>query len=166
VEAVDRYLKAVSRWLETALSGVMAALVGLAFIQVVLRYLFDTSLFWADEVILFLFTWLIFLAAAVNLERGSHFGVDVLVKLLPRPAQILIQALVQIGIALILGVFAWYGFRFAAGAWIQESDILRVPKTVVYISLPLAACLMLLVVGRNLGRLWRGQTLQAQAEEL
>jgi len=163
---VDRLLTIVSRWLGSVLSWVMAALVGLAFFQVVLRYLFDTSLFWAEEVILFLFTWLIFLAAAVNLERGSHFGVDVLVKLLPGRVQILIQVLVQAGMGLILGVFAVVGFRFALGAWIQESDILRVPKTVVYISLPLTACFMLLVVGRNLGRLWRGQPLQAEAEEL
>ena len=163
---MDRLLTIVSRWLASVLSWVMAALVGLAFFQVVLRYLFDTSLFWAEEVILFLFTWLIFLAAAVNLERGSHFGVDVLVKLLPGRVQILIQVLVQAGMGLILGVFAVVGFRFALGAWIQESDILRVPKTVVYISLPLTACFMLLVVGRNLGRLWRGQPLQAEAEEL
>lgn len=163
---MDTVLKAISRRLATVLSWLMAALVGLAFIQVVLRYVFDTSLFWAEEVILFLFTWLIFLAAVVNLERGSHFGVDVLVKMLPGRVQTLIQALVQVAVGLILAVFAWYGFRFAVGAWIQESDILRVPKTVVYISLPLAACLMLLVVGRNLGRLCRGQALQVQAEEL
>ncbi len=163
---MDSFLATVSRWLETALTGVMAVLVGLAFIQVVLRYVFDTSFFWAEEVILFLFTWLIFLAAAVNLERGSHFGVDVFVKLLPRAARTLVEALVQGAMGLILWVFAWYGFRFAIGAWIQESDILRVPKTVVYISLPLAACLMLLVVLRNLNRLRRGQALQAQAEEL
>ena len=163
---MDQFLKAVSQWLETALTGVMAALVGLSFLQVVLRYAFDTSLFWAEEVILFLFTWLIFLAATVNLERGSHFGVDVLVRLLPRTGRLVIEAVVQCGIAAILGVFVWHGFRFAMGAWIQESDILRVPKTLVYISLPLSACVMLLVVFRNLARLCRGQGLHAQAEEL
>jgi TRAP-type transport system small permease protein len=163
---VDPFLKSLSRLLETVLSYLMAGMVGLAFVQVVLRYVFDTSLFWAEEVILFIFTWVIFLAAAVNLERGSQFGVDVLVNLLPRGARALIQGLVQGVVGVILGVFVWYGFRFAAGAWIQESDILRVPKTVVYISLPLAASLMLLVVFRNLSRLFRGRSLQAQAEEL
>ena len=62
----------------------MVCLVGLAFAQVVLRYVFNRSFFWAEEVILFAFTWLIFVASAVNLERGAHFGVDVLVNLLPR----------------------------------------------------------------------------------
>jgi TRAP-type C4-dicarboxylate transport system permease small subunit len=72
----------------------------------------------------------------------------------------------QLGIGTILCVFAWVGFRFGVGAWVQESDILRVPKTVLYISLPLAACLMLLVVVRNLARVVRGQSLKAGGEEL
>jgi len=144
----------------------MAGLMTLAFIQVVLRYVFGSSFFWAEEVILFAFTWVIFLAATVNLERGAHFGVDVLVNCLPQMGRQIIQGLMQLGIGAILCVFVWVGFRFAVGAWVQESDILRVPKTILYISLPLAACLMLLVVVRNLLSLVHGQSLKAEAEEL
>jgi len=163
---VDTILKWLNRRLETVLCLFMAGLVALAFIQVVLRYAFNTSFFWAEEVILFAFTWVIFLAATVNLERGAHFGVDVLVNTLPRIGRRLIQGLMQLGIGAVLCVFVWVGFRFAVGAWVQESDILRVPKTVLYISLPLAACLMLLVVVRNLFSLVHGQSLKAEAEEL
>ena len=159
-------LKRLSGLIETVLCLLMFGMMGLAFIQVVLRYLFGSSLFWGEEVILFAFTWIIFLAAAVDLERGAHFGVDVLVNCLPPMGQRVVQGLVQLTIGAILCVFAWFGFRIAMGAWVQESDILRVPKTVVYISLPLAACLMLFVVIRNLGRVIRGQSLKATAEEL
>jgi len=144
----------------------MICLVGLAFTQVVLRYVFNRSFFWAEEVVLFAFTWMIFLASAVNLERGAHFGVDVLVNLLPRAGRRLIQGLVQVGIGIILGVFIWAGFRFAAGSWVQESEILRVPMTALYSSLPLAACLMLMIVVRNLISLCRGQSLKAEVKDL
>jgi TRAP-type transport system small permease protein len=163
---MDRIVKRLTRLSEALLCLCMAGLLLLAFTQVALRYLFGAALFWGEEVILFAFTWIIFLAAAVNLERGSHFGVDVLVNRLPRLPRRLIQGLVQLGILAILWVFVWVGFRVAIGAWVQESDILRVPKTVLYISLPLAACLMLLTVIRNLARLARGEGLQAEAEEL
>ena len=159
-------LNRLSGLIQTVLCLLMFGMMGLAFIQVVLRYLFGSSLFWGEEVILFVFTWIIFLAAAVDLEQGAHFGVDVLVNCLPPTGQRIIQGLVQLTIGAILCVFGWFGFRFAVGAWVQESDILRVPKTVVYISLPLAACLMLLVVIRNLVRLIRGQSLKATAEEI
>jgi TRAP-type C4-dicarboxylate transport system permease small subunit len=165
-ESMEFILRRLSWILEAALCVLMAGLMTLAFVQVVLRYVFGSSFFWAEEVILFAFTWIIFLAAAVNLERGAHFGVDVLVNVFPRMGRQIVQALMQLGIGVILCVFVWVGFRFAVGAWVQESDILRVPKSVLYISLPLAACLMLLAVVRNLLRLARGQSVQAKTEEL
>lgn len=163
---MDRILTQMNWMLERALCLLMAGLTALAFIQVVLRYVFGTSFFWAEEVILFAFTWVIFLAATLNLERGAHFGVDFLVNRFPEVGRQIIQALVQMGIGVILCVFVWVGFRVAMGAWVQESDILRVPKTVLYISLPVAACLMLLVVVRNLFRLVRGQSPTAEADEI
>jgi TRAP-type transport system small permease protein len=162
---MERLLGWVNQVTEVALCLCMAGLLVLAFIQVALRYLLGGSLFWAEEVILFAFTWVIFLAATLNFERGAHFGVDVLVNYLPRGARGIVQWVVQLGILAILSVFVWVGFRFALGAWVQESDILRVPKTVVYISLPLAASLMVLVVIRNLIRLCRGQSLKAETED-
>lgn len=163
---MDRLLKRMNQMLETTLCLLMAGLMGLAFTQVVLRYVFGSSFFWAEEVILFAFTWVIFLAATVNLERGAHFGVDVLVNRFPDMGRRIIQGLMQVGIGAVLCVFVWVGFRVAVGAWVQESDILRVPKTVLYISLPLAACPMLLVVIRNLCRLLRGQSLKPEASDL
>jgi TRAP-type C4-dicarboxylate transport system permease small subunit len=163
---MELILRRLDSMLEIALCLLMAGLMTLAFLQVVLRYVFGSSLFWAEEVILFAFTWIIFLAAAVNLERGAHFGVDILVDSFPKMGRQIIQGLMQLGIGVILCVFVWVGFRFAVGAWVQESDILRVPKTVLYISLPLSACMMLLLVVRNLLRLVRGQSLKAEAEEL
>jgi TRAP-type C4-dicarboxylate transport system permease small subunit len=163
---MDRILTQMNWMLERVLCLLMAGLTALAFIQVVLRYVFGTSFFWAEEVILFAFTWVIFLAATLNLERGAHFGVDVLVNRFPEMGRQITQGLVQVGIGAILCVFAWVGFRVAVGAWVQESDILRVPKTVLYISLPVAACLMLLVVVRNLFRLVRGQSPTAEADEI
>ncbi len=163
---MDRFLGQVRRFAEALLCLLMTGLVALAFVQVVLRYVFNKSFFWAEEVILFAFTWIIFLASAVNLERGAHFGVDVLVNLLPRAGRRIIQGLMQLVTGAILGVFAGVGFRFAAGAWRQESDILRVPMTVLYVSLPLAACLMFLVVIRNLVALLRGRPLRAEVEDL
>jgi TRAP-type C4-dicarboxylate transport system permease small subunit len=163
---MDMLWKHLNSMLETLLCLLMAGLVALAFVQVVLRYVFGSSFFWAEEVILFAFTWVIFLAATVNLERGAHFGVDVLVNCFPRIGRQIVQGFIQLGIGAILCVFVWVGFRFAAGAWVQESDILRVPKTVLYISLPLAACLMLLVAVRNLFRLIRGESVKVEAEEL
>jgi TRAP-type C4-dicarboxylate transport system permease small subunit len=163
---VDKFLERLRRLGELVICLFMACLVGLAFTQVVLRYVFNRSFFWAEEVILFAFTWLIFVASAVNLERGAHFGVDVLVNLLPGAGRRTIQVITQ-GIAgIILAVFVWAGFRFAAGSWVQESEILRLPMTYLYLALPVSASVMFIVVLRNLVRLLSGRPLKVEVEEL
>ena len=162
---MDKMLGRLQRWVETLLCLLMTCLVALAFIQVILRYAFNRSIFWAEEVILFTFTWIIFLAAGVNLARGAHFGVDVLVSRLPQGGRRLVQGLVQGAVGAILSVCIWAGFRFAVGSWVQVSEILRVPTTFLYLSLPVAACLMLLVVIRDLIVLLRGQPPAAEAED-
>jgi len=163
---VEKLLERLRRAGEALICVFLACLVGLAFVQVVLRYVFNRSFFWAEEVILFAFTWLIFVASVVNLERGAHFGVDVFVNFLPDRGRRAAQALAQVVIGVILCVFIWVGFRFAAGSWVQESEILRLPMTYLYLSLPIAASAMLLVVVRNLVRLLSGRPLTAEAEDL
>jgi TRAP-type transport system small permease protein len=163
---VEKLLERLNHAAEALICLCMTCLVGLAFTQVVLRYVFNRSFFWAEEVILFAFTWLIFVASLVNLERGAHFGVDVLVNLLPHLGRRVVQALAQVVVGVILCVFIWVGFRVAAGSWVQESEILRLPMTFLYASLPIAASAMLLVVARNLVRLLSGRALTVEAEEL
>ena len=163
---MEASVKHLTRVGEAILCFLMICLVGLAFVQVVLRYVFNGSLFWAEEVILFTFTWLIFVASAINLERGAHFGVDLLVNCLPRVGRRTIQGATQLGIGVILCVFIWVGVRFTVGAWVQESEILRVPMSFLYASLPLAACVMLLVVIRNVVVLLRRRPLHIEMKGL
>jgi TRAP-type C4-dicarboxylate transport system permease small subunit len=163
---VERFLERLGRLGELLICLFMASLVGLGFTQVVLRYAFNRSFFWAEEVILFAFTWLIFVASAVNLERGAHFGMDVLVNLLPEAGRRTIQVITQVIAGVILAVFIGAGFRFAAGAWVEESEILRQPMTYLYLALPVSASVMFLVVLRNLVRLLSGRPLKVEVEDL
>lgn len=158
---MTRRLNSVLGWLlgvmEWVLFAFLLLLVSLTFTQVVLRYVFNSYLFWGDEVIFFLFTWLIFLSAAVGLARGSHFAVDLVVSLLPAPVRRGCALLSQLVVGGVLGVFVVIGFRFSARAWAQESDILRLPMTWMYLALPVAACIMLLVVFWDLLALLSGE---------
>ncbi len=140
-------------------------LVILTFTQVVLRYVFNSSLFWGQEVIFFLFTWLIFLSAAVGMARGSHFSVDLVVRLLPNPLGRVCAAFIQFCIVSILIFFCVVGFKFAAQAWPQESDILRFPMTWMYLALPVAASIMLLITARNVVAILTGESIETETEE-
>jgi TRAP-type C4-dicarboxylate transport system permease small subunit len=147
---LNAFLKSIFSCIEWGLFALFVMLVLLTFTQVVLRYIFNSSLFWGDEVIFFLFTWLIFLSAAIGLVRGSHFSVDLVIQLFPERLEKCCRAFVQLSVGAILIFFCTVGLLFAAQAWPQESDILRLPMTWMYLALPIGAVLMLLVTARNI----------------
>ena len=47
------------------------------------RYVLDRTFVWYDEVARACFIWLVFLGAAVAVKRGAHFGLHIVVDMLP-----------------------------------------------------------------------------------
>ncbi|WHH57141.1 TRAP transporter small permease [Petroclostridium sp. X23] len=47
-------------------------------LQVVMRYVFNNSLVWSEEISRFVFTWIILLGAALALKEGTHIRIDFL----------------------------------------------------------------------------------------
>lgn len=57
----------------------------LAFINVVLRYVFDGGWAWAGEMTNYLFIWSAFFAAAYGFRKGIHISVTILIEKFPAP---------------------------------------------------------------------------------
>jgi C4-dicarboxylate transporter DctQ subunit len=61
----------------------LAFTVTLSFIQVILRYFFNSGFAWVPEIVVFAFISMTLLGASTGIRNGVHIGVDVIVKLLP-----------------------------------------------------------------------------------
>ena len=68
---------------EGLLALILAAMTLLTFLQVVLRYAFNSSLIWALEADTYLFAWLILIGMSYGVRVHAHIGVDLAVKALP-----------------------------------------------------------------------------------
>ena len=71
-----RALAALDRGAFWAVTLVMGAMVGLVSIQVLLRYAFQNSIDWADDVSRLLFVASIFLAVPLGVKEGAHIGTE------------------------------------------------------------------------------------------
>jgi TRAP-type C4-dicarboxylate transport system permease small subunit len=91
------------RLLEDTASAILLVLVVIALLQVASRYLFAVSLPWTEEAGRFLFTWVIWLGAAVALRRAQHMRFDILVQVLRPPVRAGLQVLAD---TLVLGFLA------------------------------------------------------------
>lgn len=106
--AVDLFYRVLEITLILLLSG-MAIMV---FLNVILRYAFNSGLTVSDELSRYFFVWLTFVGAVVGLREHGHMGVESLVVLLGKPGRIVCMVLTNL---LILGV----SLLFFWGTWKQ-----------------------------------------------
>jgi TRAP-type transport system small permease protein len=101
-------------WVLCVAMSVMVAVVGA---QVALRYGFNSSLDWADEIARLCFVWSIFLAIALGIKTGSHIGIEVVVARFPAPLRGLLARLVAVVCAGALLLVAWESANVARDQW-------------------------------------------------
>ncbi len=156
-------LKWLARVEDALLAIVLAALIGLASTQIILRNGFDTGLVWADELTRIAVLWLALLGAVAASRSDQHLRVDVLARLLPARARLAVAVLIDAFTAAICGVLAWYALGFVRVEIEFESTLLRgLPAWWFESILPLAFALMafhqLVVMAQRLLALFRGES--------
>ena len=94
----------------------------LTFANVVLRYGFNLSIIWSQEVTLVLFAWLVLFGVAYGFKVTAHLGVDAITNMLPPGARKVV--------ALVAGVITiFYAILLFKGAWDQWAPFADLPPT-------------------------------------
>ncbi len=75
---VTRFASALARWIEHGLWLAFAALIITVGLQVFSRNVLKIPLIWTLDVAQLLFSWLVFIGAAVAFRKGAHYTVDVI----------------------------------------------------------------------------------------
>lgn len=103
---------------ETVIAFLLGMMTLITFINVVLRYGFQDSLIWGQEVVLILFAWLVLLGISYGFKVTAHLGVDAVINVLPHRGQrvlALISVVSCLAYALLIFKGAWdYWAPFAA----------------------------------------------------
>ena len=108
----------VSEIEETAIALILGLMTIITFINVVLRYGFNTGIIWGLEVVTFLFAWLVLFGMSYAGKVTAHLGVDAVINLFsdgPRKVLALLAGAVCVIYAALLMKGAWdYWAPFAA----------------------------------------------------
>jgi TRAP-type C4-dicarboxylate transport system permease small subunit len=100
------------RFLELLLILLLSGMAIMVFVNVILRYAFNSGLTVSDELARYFFVWLTFIGAVVGFREYGHLGVESLVAMLGRRGRIVCMILTNL---LILGV----SLLFFWGTWKQ-----------------------------------------------
>lgn len=116
----------------------------LLFVNVVLRYVFHYSIYWAEELVRYLMVWLIFVGGSQVIRVEGHIRVDVLVRALPARVQRTWNAVVDVVSIVMLLILAWYAAQQSIRVFGSEqvSPALELPMGFVYLAVPCGSLLM------------------------
>ena len=129
---------------EILLFAMFLAMVIIIFLQVVMRYAFNNSLAWTEEMGRYLFIWLSWLGISAGEKRGEHIKITMLVDKFPfKTAQIInvISCIITILIVLITGYYSIILMNMLLNINAQWFS-LDISILVVYASMPISCGLM------------------------
>ena len=93
---------------ESLIALILGVMTILTFVQVVLRYGFNSGFIWALEADFYLFAWMVLLGISYCVRERAHIGVDAAVRLLPPVPRRILRI-----------------DRGGAGAALRRADVLR-----------------------------------------
>ncbi|WP_051089739.1 TRAP transporter small permease [Amorphus coralli] len=132
---------------ETALMAIciamFAVMVALGIATVFFRFVVESSLAFPDELIRYLFIWLVFLGAAIALRRNSHAAIGVLVEYLPAPLKRGAVMLASLASAAFFAVLIVKGIELTERVGPQISPALEVSMAWVYAAVPVSGVFLL-----------------------
>lgn len=95
---------------ENLIAVILGLMTIITFVNVVLRYVFQSSLIWGLELTLALFAWLVLLGMSHAVKINAHLGVDAIINVLPHGARKVL--------ALVAGALCvFYAILLMKGAW-------------------------------------------------
>ena len=120
------------RFLEWLLIFFLAAMAIMVFLNVVLRYGFNSGLNVSDELSRYFFVWLTFIGAVVAFREHGHLGVETLVMLFGRKGRIICMILSNIIIIGVSAIFFWGTWKQAPINASMASPVTKLPMIWVY----------------------------------
>lgn len=107
--------------------------------QVVMRYGFNGSFDWADEVSRLAFVWTIFLAIPLGITDGAHVGISLLVNRLPIKIRYITARVMNALAAAMMCIVFYTGIFVASVTWSERLGSLNITSSVFFFPVVLGA---------------------------
>ncbi|MBL4599859.1 MAG: TRAP transporter small permease [Rhizobiaceae bacterium] len=107
---------------ETTIAVILGVMTLMTFANVTARYGFNSNIFYALELTVFLFAWLVLLGSSYAVKKNLHLGVDVIINMLPQQGKRNLNLFVII-ICLV------YSLLLLKGAWDYWAPYANLPPT-------------------------------------
>jgi len=138
-----KLLKKSAQNFEVVLSGMfLLVTVSVVIINVTLRYLFKSGLFWVEEVATTSFIWSVFIGAAAAYRYKMHIGIDIITKLFPEKVREAISIAINFLMIVINGYITYLSTLFIQANSLKRTPVLDIPAIYVNLAITVGFGLM------------------------
>ncbi len=114
-------------------------------LQVFLRYVFDYSFAWTEELCRFFIVWMVFIEAGVALAYGLHTVVEINLDWLPIP-RVWLNLLAKAIMVVFLAATLYFARPFYLSGLIQVSAAMEIPMMIPYAGMFIGIAFMIVVL--------------------
>lgn len=143
-------MRGIDRTVEFALFLIFLAFSIVGGLQVFNRFVLGLPLSWSEEFQKFGHIWMAFLAIPVAYRRGAHIGMDMVLNMLPKPAQRAIGVAVELMWLIMAVAIGYFTTRLMEVAQFQDSPGLGLHMDWVYSGMVIGSAYLALVAVRRL----------------
>ena len=130
----------------------LLVMVVVIFLQVVMRYGFNSSLSWSEELARVLFIWASWIGISFGQKKGEHIKITLVIDNLRGKARTIVLLLADLFTLAILAVLLFKGVEITQKIFNMASTTpaLFIPKWILYASVPISCTLMSIRVLKNM----------------
>jgi C4-dicarboxylate transporter DctQ subunit len=141
---LDRVARFIARVEDISVGVILLGATFILFQGVVLRYAFNYSFSWTEEVVRYSIVWLVFIGGSIAARRGAHICMDVAVVHLPPRARLAMAAVATAIACLFTALITYYGVILTWSIWSydQRSPAGEFPMAFAFAAVPVGCALM------------------------
>ncbi|MBP3816068.1 MAG: TRAP transporter small permease [Firmicutes bacterium] len=147
---MKKFFKIVNKTEEGLIVAMFAVMVGIIFIQVIMRKL-NNSLYWSEELGKFLFVWISWLGISIGEKRGEHIKITILTDKFSPKVQHIFNIISELVVIAICAVTVFYAIQLVGSQWGTRYAGIKISVGWGYLSVVLGCLFMIL---RSLGLCW------------
>ncbi len=124
----------------------MGSMIIIIFLQVVMRYVFNNSLSWTEELARYLFVWQCWVGVSYAVMKGRHIRVDIIKDLVNAKGKYVFD-LIYLVVSILFLIFLSYNAAIVVSAvkdMNQLTPALQMPKWIPYFSVLVGSVLTVL----------------------
>jgi TRAP-type C4-dicarboxylate transport system permease small subunit len=123
---------------------VITSMLVITAVQVFSRYLLHYSFFWSEDLVKYLFVWVVFLGGSTAFKKRSHMVVDIVINYVNGLLGTIIAFLANFVITVTLIALVYYGTKLAWNNIPANSITLDISMSIPYAIIPIGCLLMLI----------------------